>query len=585
MASNNPPNKETVDYPHPAVVVDKMLTERSSSFVGTFAPIEPGQPYVNLNHSVAQAADYAGLISLSQKAGQDREFQERFWASDPKTQDIWNYEVSYGSKNNLFPIFKRKYLEKRDDYTPRTDLTPLTSLYAVHITAPGSGYDPANPPLVTCNNGATAIALVDPTNGAIAKITLKIEGLNCNTTVTIAAPPAGGVQATAVGVLQPANCLLIDESAAPAQDPWGSLYLVVDRTYETLPGDIEFDIVPDAELGIPVMTTEQRWPSTAYWPCGKFAPVSFNISGATIATQTVVTTSAPHDFYVDEFVVVTGTANTTPSLDGTWRVVSVPSPTTVVLDKTITGVSGAVGGTIRRYSWVYVERRKTDNTNVVLKVTTRAAVSDITAYNYETITPRKYSFPDALTGAVGAADNSNSTTTEPTEWAIAYSYSGTVALEIQNGYRGNVWSKRIRVFSMGPFQAVPTDPDTGQPYQFTVIMPATGMVTIKGGSFSERLTATGMTTSTSSSAKAQTIPPVLTGAFGGITGGGGRVAYGGFLPASVPPLFTVGDTILEHDDVVQLRATEVYMWTISKILVPYTTGQNPPGTLPVPPWP
>lgn len=585
MPSPSVPNKEVVDFPHSAVVVDKFLTEPSSSYVGTYAPIEPGQPYVPLNHSVAQASQFSGLFSLGQKAGKDREFQERFWASNPKTQDLYNYSVDFSSKDNTLPIFKRRYLFKRDEYTPGTNLAPFTALYAVRVTASGSGYDLNNPPVVTCNNGATAIALVNPVDGSIAKITLKNEGVNCTTSVTIAAPPAGGVQATAIGILQPSNCLLIDETAVPAEAPWDALYLQVDRTYETLPGDILFDIVPDAELGIPVMTTEQRQASNVFWTCGKIAPVSFNISAATIAAQTVITTSAPHDFYIGEYAVIAGTANTTPTLNGTWLVVAIPSPTTVVLALAVTGVSGAIGGTIKRYSWAYIERRKTENANVVLKVTTRAAVSDITAYDYETITPRKYSFPDALLFAIGSADNSTSSTTETTEYALAFSWSGTVAQQIQNGYRGNVWAKRRRIFSMGPFSAIPTDPLTGDPYQFTVIMPSTGMINIKGGSFSERLTTTGLTQTTSSTAKSETIPPVLTGAFGGIGGGGGRVVYDAFLPDSVPTKFTAGDVILEHDDVIQLRGIEVYMWTVWSITVPYTTGMNPPGTLPVPVWP
>lgn len=591
MASPTVPNKETVDFPHPAVVVDILLNEPSSSYVGNYAPIEPGQPYLATSiHNADQAAKYASLISLSQKAGKDREFQERFWASDPKTQDLYNYAIEYGSKNTTLPNFKRKYLEKRDDYPVlvRANLSTFTGIYAIRITAGGTGYVAPIASITDAGGGtgAAAIALFD-SNGVIKKITLKAEGVNYVTpvvTITDTAP-GPGAGATAVAIIQPANCLLTEESAQPATDPWGSLYLEVDRTYESLPGDILFDIVPDPELGIPMMTTVQRRASTDSWTCGEIPPIPFNISGATVAVQTVVTTSAPHDFFVGEYVIAVGTANTTPTMNGgagsagdpakRWLVVAVTS-TTVTLALHITAITGVIGGTLQRYSYAYVERLKTENSNVVLKQTTRALTNDITSYQPNNVTycPRKYPFPDVLLAAIASNNDANSTTTETTEIAFSYSYSGSVALEIQNGYRGDCDATRSRFFSMGPFQQAPINSFTGQPFAATVVQPSTGMITIKGGSFSSRQTATGLTTATSSTAKDETIPPVLTGAFGGIQGGfgQGRVQYRVGLPPSVPQRWNKGDIIVTLDETEKLRGGAIYMITVWQIVVPYNTG-------------
>lgn len=234
------PNKPAIDYPFQPVPANRLLTERSSSWIGTFDPIQPGQPFNPLNHSVQETQQFRGSIFLGQRMGKDDEWQERIWADQPTLQDIYNYSQQYSGDDINYPIFTRSYLELRDQYPAlkRTPGTAFTGLYAVQITAAGSGYDPANPPAVTCNNGATAIAIVDPTTGGISKITLTAEGVNCTTVVTIAAPPAGGVQATAAGVLQPAACILVKEEAVPAPAPWDSLFLKVTRVYETLPGPI-----------------------------------------------------------------------------------------------------------------------------------------------------------------------------------------------------------------------------------------------------------------------------------------------------------------------------------------------------------
>jgi len=593
------PDKEQVDFPHPSVVVDTFLSEQSSSYIGTYTPVEPGTPYQNANHSQAQAAQYQalGLISLSQKAGKDREFQERFWASIPKTQDIYNYALTYSGKANTFPIFKRRYLELRDTYQARDDLSPFTGVFAITITAGGLGY---TNPVVTITDagtgtGATAIAIISPVDGSIAKITIKSEGQNYTpgTIMVSIADSMGGIGsgATAFGVVQPSLCLLIDEEANPAQEPWGSLYMMVDRTYETLPGPVFYDIPDDPELGIPVMTTTQRRAATDVWALGEIAPVSFAITGVNVAPNTTITpnSSPVDDIEIGEFVVVAGTANTTPSINGTWKVVGLDQNFgTITINAPVTVISGPVGGTIQRYSYFTAERRKTDNTNVYERVTTRALTDDITQYTPEntTVAYRPYPFPAALVGIKHFLDVSTGSSAGTT-YSLSFSWTGGISTRYLEGFRGDCLATRMRVFSMGPFTVMPTNPNTGLPYSPTIILLANGNVVEEGGASSVSVSDSEETTSNSVSFKVYEIKPSLTYSFDGTitpVGTGNAIANLDYTNSIVkdagsPPRtgFLQGDIITCIDPPEKLRAISVHMATIWLIVCPYTTGIAPAG--------
>lgn len=597
------PNIPWRDFPHQSVVLDTLIRERTAAFAGdtgpVWKPIEPGTPYRDaVQHSESDGRLYKDSVFLGQKLGQDRTFYELFYASSPQTQDVYNYSVSYSGKANTTPIFKRLYLELRDTYQSRADLSPLTGIYAIQVGSSGAGYVD---PIVTITDsgsgtGATAIAIADKRTGAIVKITVKSEGVNYTAqTVTIAITDGSGPGSGASGIviLQPANCLLIDEEAAAAPDPYGSLYLMVKRTYETLPGPIFASIVPDAELGIPVMTTEQRRASTDTWACGEIAPILFGVMSATIAEQTTVTLTASgfqsypaiQDIYVGEWVVIDGTSGFTPSLDGTWQVVAT-NGNQITINLSVTGL-GIEGGTMSRYSYAYVERRQTENSNVVLLVTTRAAVQDITALNESTIAYRPYPFPDALLAIYFYTDLSSGSSASASSYSYSHSFSGSVGFDRISGFRGACKATRLRVFSMGPIAGIPTNPTTSLPYTPTVVMGAAGTVTTEGGakSFSQNALSA-LTQSKSVSFKGTEVPYTLQAPTfsGGITpvGSGDSTATLNLVPSVVKdagsasrPYFLQGDIITEIDPPEKMRATGVYMTTIWLIVAPYTTGLGP----------
>jgi hypothetical protein len=287
------PNKPTVDFPSPAIIVDTLLIERSSSFIGTYKPVEPGAPFSNPEHSVQQASDYAGTFSLGQKAGQDNEFQERYWHKPPATQDVDNYDVSYSGNATAFPIFKRIYLETRDGYSARTVGSAFTGLYAVQVTAGGAGY--TNPTITFTGGGGTgaiAIAILDPNTGAIVKITVKSEGSGFTGLETVVISGDAGSGASATVRVQPAACVLVDEAATNnAKAPFNALYLSVARTYETLPGPWIYSTKLDEDSE--VVTVAKRRNIAANITSGE------SVSGGTLTKTTM---QAVDGFVAEEIV-------------------------------------------------------------------------------------------------------------------------------------------------------------------------------------------------------------------------------------------------------------------------------------------
>jgi hypothetical protein len=532
------------------------------------------------------------------------------WGTDPLAEDSYNASVQYTNSDTSKPEYVRVYTIRRDVYEanslPVSLGQPLKSVTYALVTNGGSGYSKNTTLAFSGGGGSGATAQPVISAGVIISVIVTAGGGGFTSTPTLTAMDAGGGSGAVFSVsLQGVAAVMVDQKKQefPEQHPLRNEYVQVVRRFQTLPGPILVDIVPDPELGIPVMTTIQPRSASDTWTCGEIAPIAFNISGATVAVQTVVSLSGYPtipDIFVGEWVVVAGTSNTTPTLNGTWLVVAV-NGNAITLDKQLTAVSGTVGGTMKRYSYAYVERRKTENANVVEMVTTRAATSDITQYNQSTYASRTYPFPDALLNIYEYKDEATTTNLiDPLNWA--YSYSGGVGFKILPGFRGGCDATRLRVFSMGPVTTLPTNPATGHPYQNTVVIPAVGTVQVQGGSVSKSnnllaiATSGGVvsigeiqdTTSTSNTFKGVPIPPVLTKAYSGpipVGPSGAQATFDVKLPDSIvydkgftPETrtgWTQGDIITVIDQPEKLRSIGVYMTTIWLIVAPYTTGVGP----------
>lgn len=509
------------------------------------------------------------------------------WATDPLAEDSYNARITYTNECVANPIYERLRTVRRDVYENNptiATLTDLTSLVGVTVGAGGTGYTKATG---TTGTGATITFIC--ANGQIIAGIVTASGTAVTSGGTIAIT-GDGTGATATAITQPTSTVLIAQKKQefPEDSPFRWEYVQVLLTYETFPGPILYDIVPDSQLDVPMMTTEQRRAATDTWTNGLIAPIAFGISAATIAAQTVITLSGYPtipDIFKEEWLVVAGTANTTPSLNGTWQVAAV-NGNLITLNKALTGVSGAVGGTAKRYSYAFIERRKTENANVVMMVTRRAITDDITTLN-QSVSPTyiQYAFPDALIGIFeyleeGTTDN----LTDPVNYA--FSFSGGVGFLILPGFRGACKATRLWVFSMGPAVVIPDNPDTSLPYAPTIVIPAVGTVTVKTGSKSQTVNLNSgspqIAKSNSNGSKGVPIPPVLTSAYTGpIQVGVGQATFSVALPSSIiqddgsaPRAgWEQGDIITEFKEIEKLQSAGVYLTEIRLIEVPYTTGQ------------
>lgn len=234
--SSQSPNVPILDFPWPSIIIDTILIERTSNKLGNYAAKEPGAPFDKTTHSEAQVTAFGAHEFLGQKASQDDEWIQRFYGKVPSTQDIANWEVGYSGESASHPIFQRRYLEKRDSYTRRADRSVLPGLYRINVSVAGSGFTSV-PSVVFSGgtgSGGTAIAVLD-NNGGVAKIVIKTEG-----TYTVAPAVSlvggGGSGAVAVAWVQGAAVLVKEDVTDNAPEPYRSLYIVVTRIYETLPG-------------------------------------------------------------------------------------------------------------------------------------------------------------------------------------------------------------------------------------------------------------------------------------------------------------------------------------------------------------
>lgn len=326
------PTYPTPGWPDSTGIIDELLTELVEPNKPGYSVLPPGSLHPNTR-------EFPSHRLLSEEAV-EYGLNRRVWCNGYRNQDQYNYDISYSSESNSQPIFSRRYIERRDSYSPLTKESKFTGIYLISVGLTGSGYDPENPPTVTISggggSGATARAHVSSL-GAIDWIYLTAEGsgytsqpsvsissgiatatakLNLDTgvvySVTVAAAgtgsgyttaptvafsggggsgaqgvaqvsggkvvnvtvthygsgytsaPAvsfsggGGTGAAATAVLETATMRLVKEDVQqfPEGDPRRSIWLLVTRTYETLPGPVLID--HDYEPFLDVFTTTQK---------------------------------------------------------------------------------------------------------------------------------------------------------------------------------------------------------------------------------------------------------------------------------------------------------------------------------------
>lgn len=216
-------------FPSP-VVLDTILVDVVDPRKTGFTPPPIGSPHPN--HA---SWPLHKLVKLEAE-GDDR--LVRFWSNDPVSQTAYAYDISYSGEDATKSIFVRRYLIRREQYTPAAKESIFSGVYLVHVTSSGSGFNPAVPPSVEISGdgtGATAVAVVNAA-GQVVYIGVTSEGSGfTSATVTIT---GSGTGATATAILQNSTAYLIKEQAQelPPDDPRRSLFILVTRVWETLPG-------------------------------------------------------------------------------------------------------------------------------------------------------------------------------------------------------------------------------------------------------------------------------------------------------------------------------------------------------------
>lgn len=232
-------------------VTDHYWVELVDRYVPGYRRFAPGESHPD-------RSKYPNTLLADEKVVEgDDNMVRRFWSTDPTNQDAYNYGLTYSAESVAHPIWARRYLYRRDQYTALTTLTAFTGVFLIKVTDGGSGY--VEPPEVTITGtgtGATAVCFVSA--GVVKWARITAEGTGYTGTPTIAFVGGGGVDATATAIMQGTAKLVHQElQELPQDEPRRSLWVTVLCVWETLPGPeitgVEYD-----ERGDLKTTTHQR---------------------------------------------------------------------------------------------------------------------------------------------------------------------------------------------------------------------------------------------------------------------------------------------------------------------------------------
>jgi hypothetical protein len=183
------------DHPVSGIaVVDEFLTEYIDPNKSSYVRLPEGSPYPN-------ERDFPNHRLLKEVMVREG-LNARYWCNGYRNQDQYNYNQTYSGEENSHPIFTRRYLIRRDLYSPIVKESKFTGIYLIQVTSGGAGYNPDVPPTVTIAGGggagATAVAVVS-SEGAVEWVYLTSEGSGFTSQPTVSFSSGA---ATAVAKLQ-----------------------------------------------------------------------------------------------------------------------------------------------------------------------------------------------------------------------------------------------------------------------------------------------------------------------------------------------------------------------------------------------
>lgn len=206
-----------------------------------------------------QAREWPGYRFVWQSPATPQQTVHRYWCRTRTGQDAYNWHKTYMAGNVSYPQFDRRYFLPREGYAPAAKLTPLTSLMGLVLTDGGGGYlggGTGSLDLTFTGTGTGAAGRAEVQAGVIVAVALTNGGTGYTAAATVSA--TGGVGAVITSVIQPQTCVLTDEKAQPEEQQFASLFLRVDRRYETLPGPIVAKTGVDPQDGALTVDYTQR---------------------------------------------------------------------------------------------------------------------------------------------------------------------------------------------------------------------------------------------------------------------------------------------------------------------------------------
>jgi hypothetical protein len=416
--------------------------------------------------------DFAGY-KLCQEQQTGENVSRQWWATEFVNPDVYNYGISYDGEDAAYPVYVRRYVTLRTKFTELTRGAPFTGVWQIRVTAGGSDYDPKVPPLVTISGGggtgATARAVVN-SSGAVCWVVITNEGSGYTSAPTVAfgsndssSSSTSANDAAATAVIQTAKLTKEDVREFAEDDPRRSIFILVDRVYETLPG-VSLDTYRLGLEGRLVRERVQKVASGAFPQSGGAAQISQRVEArdANVAIRKTErwTDSSGSAIDVPPFRILTETIEPQGVQLKTWittvtsaQEVPEHGSTSMTINGVVYNLSTSGGryrirtfpsGTTGSGTWanatayvVHAERRAIEESDNFVLIVQTCPLPDC-VYTFPRV---NFTFPAVLSGTGTAAI-----------------VNGHVILNAGVVYRShrtnNFVACRIRRYSAGPFQSL-----------------------------------------------------------------------------------------------------------------------------------
>lgn len=249
------PGRNEVRSPTPNIR-DSVIVQSFPIRRATYQPPIRGTPHPNNPAAL--------LVSESPIMGDDfKAWVERIYATRRSAQNAYNASVTYDKEDKDFPIFSRRYFIFQDDYVPATRLQPLKELVELQLVLGGTGFNDGNtgqlPLSFSGEFGTGAAGFAEIIDGVIVAVVLTDGGTGYTpvSLPTVFVVSEGSSGAEILPVVQPVDCVLVDEKFDNAPDEFGSIFYSVLLTYKRLPGPIVVSYEQDQEYQFPSTVSTQ----------------------------------------------------------------------------------------------------------------------------------------------------------------------------------------------------------------------------------------------------------------------------------------------------------------------------------------